>query len=105
MGSDQETSGYVGSKSSYQTIRLSAYLVQRAYRFTRHGWLLENHRVYTILQKYSYWNILSLSGVEYVVFCIAIQYQMSHARPGARIVSAPDEAYIGSQATSLLIIE
>ena len=42
-----------------------------------------------------------MSGVKYVVLRIAIQYQMSSARPGAGIVSAPYEAHIGYQATSL----
>ena len=42
-----------------------------------------------------------MSGVVYVVLHIAIQYQMSHVKPGAGIVSAPYEAYIGSQSTSL----
>ena len=97
----QETSGYVGSKFGYWTIRLSAYLVLHANWFTGHGWLLAKHHDYPILQKYSYWNIQSLSGIEYVVLRIAIQYLMSHARPGAGVVSALYETYIGSQATSL----
>ena len=42
-----------------------------------------------------------MSGVVYVVLRITIQYQMSRARSGAGIVSAPYEAYIGSQASSL----
>ena len=42
-----------------------------------------------------------MSGVEYVVSHIAIQYQMSRARHGAGIVSAPYESHIGYQATSL----
>ena len=72
MEATKETSGYVGSKSDYRTIRLSAYLVLRANRFTRHGWILAKHRAYPILQKYSYWNIQSMLGVEYVVLRIAI---------------------------------
>ena len=42
-----------------------------------------------------------MSGVEYVVSRIAIQHQMSRSKPGAGIVSAPYEAHIGYQATSL----
>ena len=42
-----------------------------------------------------------MSGVLYVVLRIAIQYWMSHARPGAGIVSAPYEAHIGCLVTSL----
>ena len=42
-----------------------------------------------------------MSSIEYVVYRIAIQYQMSRARHGAGIVSTPYEAHIGYQATSL----
>ena len=42
-----------------------------------------------------------MSGVEYVVSRITIQYLMSRARPGAGLVSASYEAHIGYQATSL----
>ena len=42
-----------------------------------------------------------MSGVEYVVSRITIQYQMSRARFGDGIVYAPYEAHIGYQATSL----
>ena len=97
----QEIPGYVGSKYSHQIIRIRAYLVPRAYQFTRHGWLLAKHRAYPILQKYSYWNIKSTSGVVYVVLRIVIQYQVSRARPEAGIVSAPYEAHVGCLVTSL----
>ena len=97
----QEISGYVGSKYGRRTIQTRTYLVLRFYRFTRHGWLLAKRHAFLILQKYSYWNIRSLSGVVYVVSCIAIQYHMSHARPGAGEVSAPYEAHIGYQAAGL----
>ena len=42
-----------------------------------------------------------MSGVEYLVSHNAIQYQKSCARPEAGIVSAPYEAHIGYQITSL----
>ena len=42
-----------------------------------------------------------MSGVEYVVLHMSIQYQVSRARPGAGIMSAPYEAHIGSLVTSL----
>ena len=42
-----------------------------------------------------------MSGVEYIVLRIVIEYQISRARPGAGIVSAPYEAHIGYQAMSL----
>ena len=61
----KEISRYVGSKSGRRTIRTRTYLVLYFYRFTRQGWLLAKHHAYPILQKYSYWNIRSLSGVVY----------------------------------------
>ena len=42
-----------------------------------------------------------MSGVKYVVLRIAIQYQVSCARPGAGIVFAPYEAHVGCLVTSL----
>ena len=61
----QEISGYVGSKYGRRIIRTRTYLVLRFYRFTRQGWLLAKRDAYPILQKYSYWNIRSLSSVVY----------------------------------------
>ena len=46
-----------------------------------------------------------MSDVEYLVSSITIQYQMSRARPGAGIVSAPYEAHIGYQTTSLFELD
>ena len=43
-------------------------------------------------------------GVVYKILRIAIQYQVSRARPGAGIVSAPYEAHVGCLVTSLFII-
>ena len=42
-----------------------------------------------------------MSGIVYVVLRIAIQYQVSHARPGAGILSTPYEAHVGCLVTSL----
>ena len=42
-----------------------------------------------------------MSGAVYIVLRITIQYQMSRARPGAGIMSAPYEAHVGCLVTSL----
>ena len=42
-----------------------------------------------------------MSGIEYVVYRIAIQYRVSRARPGAEILSAMYEVHVGCLVTSL----